>query len=268
MHKQVLVVFTYLVTKDIVETLESKGIETDSELSVKIKKLENEFLEQLLPSIPSTMDAVFLNTQDLREKLNEALSTENLPVVGLDRIYAPNADDYLSVTRITNPLTGEKRLGQRPGSKPLDEQIRNLKQYPKIALVDCGAFEGDTLLEIVKRLENQGTKVSRIYLAVSSYDASEKINKVRKLCVNNLFRFGEWIELRDFLGVDGRKTGEGNAFIPYWENLVEWASIPKEKEREVAELCRGYNRIMLELLKQDGYDVRRIGRTIKYEGGK
>ena len=46
------------------------------------------------------------------------------------------------------------------------------------------------------------------------------------------------------------------------------ASIPKENERDVAELCRDYYRTLLALLKQEGYDIRKTGRTIKYERGK
>jgi len=193
------------------------------------------------------------------------------PVISLDRVYLTNADGYLEVTRITNPKTGEVKVSERPGNRPLSEQINGLRKYDKIVLADVGAFEGGTLLEISEMLEKSGLKIEEIYLGFSSNEANRKINKSRKLTALNLFDFYEWIEIRDFFGIDGRNVGMDSGtrlYIPYWENLPKWASIPREKEQEVAELCRYYNGTLLDLLKQRGYDVRKIGKTIIYEGGK
>src|SRR3989339_316005 len=125
--------------------------------------------------------------------------------------------------------------------------------------------------EEVRDLENSGLDIEEIYLGFSSNKANRRINNNRKLTALNLFDFYEWIEMRDFFGIDGRNVGmdsDTRLYIPYWENLPKWASISKEKEREVAELCKDYNGILLGLLKQEEYDVRKIGRMIKYEGGK
>lgn len=193
------------------------------------------------------------------------------PVISLDRVYLTNADEYLEVTRITDPRTGEVKVSERPGNISLSEQINILRKYGKIVLADVGAFEGGTLLEISEMLEKNGLKIEEIYLGFSGNEANRRINNSRKLTALNLFDFYEWIELRDFFGIDGRNVGMDNnirLYIPYWENLPKWASISEEKEQEVAELCRVYNGTLLDLLKQKGYDIKKIGKTINYKGDK
>src|SRR3989339_22069 len=191
------VVFTYLVTKDIVETLERKlGYSLDREIKEEVRDLENRFLYDFWQYIPENLDKVAVNANPVSAQLETMVRRNGFPVISLDRVYLTNADEYLEVRRINNN---------------------------------------------------------------------------RKLTALNLFDFYEWIEMRDFFGIDGRNVGmdsDTRLYIPYWENLPKWASISKEKEREVAELCKDYNGILLGLLKQEEYDVRKIGRMIKYEGGK
>ncbi|HIH14819.1 MAG: hypothetical protein QT08_C0009G0066 [archaeon GW2011_AR17] len=266
------VVFTYLVTKDIVETLERKlGYSLDREIKEEVRDLENRFLYDFWQYIPENLDKVAVNANPVSAQLETMVRRNGFPVISLDRVYLTNADEYLEVTRITDPKTGEVKVSERPGNRPLDEQISSLRKYEKIVLADVGAFEGGTLLEISEMLENSGLDIEEIYLGFSSNKANRRINNNRKLTALNLFDFYEWIEMRDFFGIDGRNVGmdsDTRLYIPYWENLPKWASISKEKEREVAELCKDYNGILLGLLKQEEYDVRKIGRMIKYEGGK
>ena len=73
------------------------------------------------------------------------------------------------------------------------------------------------------------------------------------MSVLRTFNFYEWIELRDLFGIDGRATGILNGirtFMPYWENLTQWASIPQCNEQKVAELCKYFNARLLAKLKK------------------
>jgi len=182
----------------------------------------------------------------------------------------PNAPEFLEITRETNPVTGEVRIAERPGNKSLEEQINALRGYKKVSLVDVGAFEGDTILEICGRIEKEGVEVDGVYLGFSSEIANRKICDRYKSRVLNLFNLYEWIELRDFFGIDGRnvRCEDGRKmFIPYWENLIKWASIPEENEREVRELCISYNQKLFCLLEEAGQDISKTGKAISY-GGK
>lgn len=271
-HRKVLVEFIYLVTKDIVETLERKfGYRLGSGLKEEIKSWEGEFLSSFWPFIPEVMEKAELDASSVSKQLTGKVRETGCPVVSLDRVYVLDADQYLEVTRITDPETGEVRIAERPGTKPLQEQISDLKRYQRIVLADVGAFEGTTLLEICGAIEKEGIAIEGSYLGVSNYEANRKINNQRKLTTLNLFDLDEWIELRDFFGIDGRQAGMQDGvrlFIPYCENLAKWASIPKESEQEVADLCKRFNRRLMSALERDGCDLAKIGKAVKYSGGK
>ena len=195
----------------------------------------------------------------------------DLPIVSLDRVYITNANAYLEVTRVTDPVTGQTRVSSRPANKPLEEQIKSLRKYKKIILTDAGAFDGETLIEVCNQIERFGITIEEIYLGFSSTKANRKINNNRKLTVLNLYHFYEWIELRDLIGIDGRavETSEKErTFIPYKENLIDWASIPQESESAVSKLCEQYQLKLETMLTEQGYDIRKIGKAIKWQGGK
>lgn len=264
-----LIVFTYLITNDIIETLENKGFCLPQKNKTEILCLETDFLNEFWQFVPEDCAKTSLNCSDLRKQLKLKRFEDFFPCVSLDPIYAQdNIIAYLSVTRITNPATGEKSIGSRPGTKPIERQIKEISEIcSRINLVDCGAFEGDTLLEIIRLLEQQKISVEKIYLAVSSYLARDKISQKSEVITNNLFNFKEWVELRDLLGIDGRKVSEtDNAFIPYWENLEEWASIPKENVRIVKQLCKQYNSSLIRILERTNGDIDKIGKLVSYTG--
>ena len=81
--------------------------------------------------------------------------------------------------------------------------------------------------------------------------------------------FYEWIELRDLVGIDGRAVGlssEGyRLYMPYWENLTELASVPEESMAPVKEICLKAYRGIMQLLRDNGYYVSKIGRIVEYK---
>lgn len=194
-----------------------------------------------------------VNAEDLQRRLSALISVEPLPVITLDDVYIKRENPYvsgaLSVTRLTDPQTKQIiGLGPRPGNLSLEEQISALKEYKSICLVDIGAFEGGTLLEVINLLRNSKIDVERAYLGVWGKQAVDAVNGAVDAYVLKTFNFYEWIELRDFFGIDGRKTPDGK-FIPFGENPKEWASIPEENVENVRSLCKKYNAALKETIR-------------------
>ena len=272
MHQKVLVVFTYLVTKDIVETLERKiGYQLNKELKRYVKGLENQFLTNFWQFVPTRIEKRAIDAPSVSAKLDDISRSNGTPVISLDRVYIPSAQEFLEVTRQTNQETGQVKIAERPGALSIEEQVEKIREYKEIVLADVGAFEGTTILDICDLLSQRDIKVDEIVLGISSNEANKKLNKTRKVSALNLFNFYEWIELRDLFGIDGRNIGIRNGkreFIPYWENLCKWASISTENRDEVERLCKKFNSELIGKLWQEGYDLNRIGRPVKYLGKK
>ena len=271
MKKQMVAHFTYLITKDLVETLENKyGLEMTNSLSSQIKKIETEFVDKFwgVGRLPKTIDTCALDASMISAKLKKLLRGEP-DFISLDRVYLPEAPRYLEATRRTDPKTGNVELTERPGTNPLAEQMNSFKSCKRVALADVGAFSGDTLLQICNLFENRGINVDRIYLGISNFDIGTKINGRKRLEVVAQFNFYEWIELRDIAGIDGRAVGMENGtrtYIPYWENMKGWASIPKETAEDTATLCKVFYSDLMRLIREEGLDINKIGKPIKYEG--
>jgi hypothetical protein len=229
--------------------------------------LEDEFLEKFWSFIPNSVEKRTETAEEISRKILQAVPRD-LPLISLDRVYLPYAENYLEVTRRTNPQTGEVTIAERFGSCPIEEQIKRIKQYPRVNIADVGAFEGDTILSICQKLAEKDIAVERVYLGFSDNRAKKKIGE--KAVILEAFDFYEWIELRDLFGIDGRLVGTLNgkrAYMPYWENLPKWASIQQEYELECAKLCKKYYRKVINLLKSNNLDINNIGIPIRYQGG-
>jgi len=251
-----LIGFTYLVTKDLAETLERKlGFVLKPEDKVIIRKLEEAFLSEFWQYIPANAVGVALSCDELSKSLEARMVGG--PVVSLDRVYFPKADSYLDVTRLTDQKTGRVRIGPRPGAVPLEQQLAGISG--PVVVADVGAYEGTTLLEICAAMQ-----VSSIYLGVADKKALDRLSKqVPTLCLYT-FDLCEWIELRDLFGIDGRiiPSNGNRRFMPYWENLPGWASVPQD----AAPLCKRYNKELLALLEV--YDLGLIGEVVAYGGAE
>lgn len=253
------------------ETLERKfGYKLNRDLTLDIRVLEDEFVSRFWSFIPNNISRVVIDTDSTSKQLDSLVEKSEYPVVSLDRVYITNADEYIEVTRVTDPKTGEVKIGERPLSEPLEKQINRLKKYDRVVLTDVGAFEGETLIEICNLIEKEDIDIEEIFLGFADNRANRKINKNRRMKVLNLFDFYEWLELRDLFGIDGRSVGtnkENRLYIPYWENLPKWASILDKYEQEVIELCKDYYKILTERLKSDDYNLEGLGTPVKYDGG-
>jgi len=272
---------TYLITKDLLETLEQKyGFNIDNNTREQLSSLQEEFVSKFRSAVklPDGIEIYQLSASELSSELKNVIRDNcKTPLISLDRVYIQNGgsfqmvNDFLDVTRRTDPITGAVTLEERPGSCPLIEQIIYLRNhYSEVSLADVGAFTGDTLLKIIKWLENEGISVKQVYLGVAGegVEAKLKDTSVEIITVYGA-NFYEWIELRDLLGIDGRAVGlssDGDRlYIPYWENLTEWASIPEESVEPVKEICQSSYKAIMQLLRDNGYDVSKIGRIVEYK---
>jgi len=274
---------TYLITKDLLETLERKyGYNINDDMRKQLSSIQEEFVQKFWEAakLPDGIEIYQLSASELSAALKNAIRDNcKTPLISLDRVYIQNengssfkmVNDFLDVTRRTDPITGAVTLEERPGSSPLVEQITYLRNYySEVSLADVGAFTGNTLLKIIKRLENGGISVKQVYLGVagSGVEAELKDRNVEIITVYGA-NFDEWIELRDLLGIDGRAVGlssEGyRLYIPYWKNLPEWASIPEESIEPVKEICQSYYKVIMQLLGNNGYDISKIGIIMEYK---
>jgi len=273
---------TYLITKDLLETLERKyGYNiNDDDVRKKLSSVQEEFVQKFWEAakLPNGIERYELDASELSVELKNAIRDNcKTPLISMDRVYIQNdssfkmVNDFLDVTRRTDPITGAVTLEERPGSRPLVKQVAYLRNhYSEVSLADVGAFTGDTLLKIIKWFENEGISVKQVYLGVAgrSVEAELKDVNVEIITVYGA-NFYEWIELRDLLGIDGRAVGlssEGHRlYIPYWENLTEWASISKESVEPVKEICQSSYKTIMQLLRGNGSDISKIGRIVEYK---
>ena len=263
---------TYLITKDLVETLERKiSIPLSSSLRRTIRGLENSFLNSFWNLLPEEVEKESVESSLATSIFYKILSKRALPLISLDRIYLPEAEAFLEVTRKTDQYTGEITITERPGSKTIQEQIESIDIEKEVAIGDVGAFEGTTVAEVIDLLNQRGIVVKEVYLSFTSLKALQKLNGIRKVSAINIFDFYEWVELRDLFGIDGRIVKyEDNqrVFIPYWENLTGWASIQEDAVPTVKMLCQEHNEALINLLKRARKPVEKIGRTVQFKGSK
>lgn len=262
---------TYLITKDLVPTLVRRlHLALTPCAGKRIHALEEEFLKNFWGFIEPHPNHVVMSSRDLGIATEEFLLQEDLPVVSLDEVYfRRGVDHYISTTRLTDPhnLTADPVLGPRPGHLPIQAQLDYLRSElgnESVVLVDVGAFSGDSLIDLTAMFRKSNIPVEKIILSLAGYEGIQRIEQDIPLEVLNPFNFGEWIELRDFFGIDGRKIDASNLdgyknerlFIPYMEgHLGKWASIPEENWEKFRDYCRHYSSKLRDILNDDGTNL-------------
>lgn len=264
---------TYLITRDLVETLERKfNYPLTDEIKRDFRIIEKSFLSKFWKLFPTDLSNTSLAASTVSQNLENYFIGRSIPVISLDRVYLPNADDYLEITRLTDQKTGQVRISERSGKLKLENQLDYLSsKYKKINLADVGAFEGKTIIDVCAMLKARRIDVNEICLGIVGTEAKEKIEERFRLKTFNCFKFYEWIELRDLLGIDGRNVGvdDGRRLImPYWENITQWASVPEQRSLDAEKLCKQFNMQIIGRLWQEGYDLNLLGVPVKFLGAK
>ncbi len=267
---------TYVITKDLVPTLQNRlGIPMPISLAESINRLENEFLEGFWGFVNVEAQHEVLDSAELVEVVRGKLENEKRPIICFDDVYFPwIREGRFSITRLTNPLDSSKYVfGPRPGFPSLDEQIANLRGLygdGEVAILDIGAFSADSLIEPLFDFQKAGLKPVTIYLGLAGINAAEKLKKHGlSVSVAHSYQFDDWIELRDFFGIDGRKVDQTkvdfngienmagkNLFIPYRENPGEWASIVGDKQEDFRRFCDKYSEQLMSLVRDSGTNIK------------
>lgn len=275
----------YLISKGVVNLLENRyGLALTQEVKERISSLETEFTERLGEELSDTFDYKVIAAEKIEESLEACINSTNqekLPIIGLDDVYFKKIefDNTISITRLVNDINNfsNKTLGPRKGCKDLAEQMEELeKNYcgKEIALADIGVFEGETLFSekngLLNLLKEKGITVKRFYTAILNKSTIKKFEKAGVEIISGQeynFENGDWLEVRDLLGLDGRKINTDkylinngtNLFARYIQDpqtLKSGASINDGVTASIVlDLCNMYQKKILREIRKDRYQV-------------
>ena len=238
----------YLLTGGIGELIEQRhglsfGVETHCELeniganyAIELGGVLNGYIDDGV-----VWNVKYVPGKQIDNSLREMVlsSGRSNPLLSFDDVCCVDlADASYSVTRVMDPNALERgtMLGPRFGKDSLEDQTKLIKEKygNKIDVIDIGVFEGETLVgELEKRFMPQGIQIENVYVAFAGPGARENLAKYGTAlhsCWD--YDWAEWLEIRDCIGLDGRKiimeTPEDhiNSFIPYTGDPENWASIP------------------------------------------
>lgn len=234
----------YIITKDIVNLFKRRfNLVLTRQQEEEIDTLENEAINSLRGYISDEYNLTILD----EIKVDLPKDVDSSPLY-LDDVHFDLRGESLSVTRslpiedLANDYDS-KKIRARANEPCLDEQIENLKNN-SYYFVDVGIFSGETLFGIVEKLRKKGKKINQAYVNVCNQNSVVNLNNKTYLLDNEKkeikdleiissrerkFNLGEWIELRDFLGFDGRTLfSDGRTTICYSTHFYEHATIKKE----------------------------------------
>ncbi|MBU0461248.1 MAG: hypothetical protein KJ574_01540 [Nanoarchaeota archaeon] len=274
----------YLVSKGIVNLLLNRyKLDLSDMAQRRLSSLETEFTQRLGEELADTFAYEVVSAEDIDITMHRSLQRINgLPVINLDDIYfqALSADATISITRLVDDVNAfdKKILGPRKGACSLDDQIDELATKFRdrdVALMDVGVFAGETLLDeergIVALLEKKGVRPRRLYVSIMNIPSLQHFNEkgIDVVTSNKLYDFtdGDWLEVRDLLGLDGRKinaekyrvNGSTHLFARYIQDphtLKVGAGIADGVTAAIVlDLCNMYQKKILREIRRGGYQV-------------
>lgn len=247
----------YLVTKDLPLVLQDRyGLELSESQDGAITNEERRMTERWQDFVPGDLNYRVEDARYIRDQVNAEILDSETPVVSLSRVYGPEADYFLEVTRITDPAgEGETWTGSRDPGSPLEQQIEGIgEEVSNIRLADSGIFTGETLNEVADRFRCRDVEIDGAILGVAPYDYPSLLDfeaaPVQEANIgigDDGAPIGEWIEARDLaVGIEGRKTKDGG-IIPYNENM-DWLTIPEETADKASRKMEEYSDRILNIL--------------------
>jgi len=267
----------YLLTGGIGYLFENRhGLSLGPEIIGSLEGIEASYAKDLGALIngktinDSEINVEFVSGRRINNNLRNMVSYRKCsnPLVSFDDVCCVDlAEGFYSVTRVMDPNNLEKgtSLGPRFGDASLEKQVDLIKYAfgNKIDVIDIGVFEGETLVgELEKRFLPKGVQIENVYVGFAGPGAKENLAEYgTKLhsCWN--YDWVDWLEIRDCLGLDGRKIlmnpphGKINSFIPYTVNPEKWASIPAEQVSGFRRLYDNTFKQIQDTLKSSGYNV-------------
>jgi len=273
---------TYLLTGGLVQLFKNRhGLVLSQEVCGGLEEIERDYFQSFKGLLQGysdndekgsfNWDVNFLSGRTIEESFERVVG-ENLsdrPLISFDDIYGVDlADGFYGVTRLMDPndLSAGTFLGPRFGNDSLERQIEGIKKRfgIDIDIMDIGTFEGETIDgEIKKRFSKQGINIHNAYLVLAGEEGVNILtNAGLNLHFTHSYDWIDWLEIRDCMGLDGRKVAGNpcnnhvsNRFVGYNQNPVDWASIPPGFEGCFRELYdQSFGRVK-DCLKRDGYEL-------------
>jgi hypothetical protein len=276
---------TYLLSGGLQQLLRNRHrIPVSARLARELEQVEMDFYRKFASHFqgyedqdeqgPFLWDIKFMGGDEIERALKAIVDQkkDGTPVISFDDVYCPElADGTYSVTRLMDSenLDGGTFLGPRFRHFPLEDQLSFISECfsPVIDIMDVGTFDGETLGgEIRGRFKRAGINVRNAYMV---FAGTEGIKSLSESGVNLFYHLNpdwvDWLELRDCVGLDGRKVGLNghppsivNCFIPYTENPINWASIPPTHCDKFRELYFDTFRNIAEVLQDEGYHLSHV----------
>jgi hypothetical protein len=249
----------YVITKDISRFLVNrKGLVLPEEDLRELDSLEDAFAKDF----ESALGRPIVYIKDIGGPV-----TPPSKRISLDNVHFKGNEHEVQVTRTVRPfeLSAPPEELPRPGYSSINDQIRALPSG-EYTVCDVGIFSGDTLLKVCNAIESRGDIVIEdLWVGLTGKKAHDsgkiyckRSGRERKISFpeGRIFDFedgGDWLEMRDLLGFDGRTILSDNPnyhFSCYSTNLGKHASIPEDCCGTILEICTGYFDRVLDLLKR------------------
>lgn len=238
----------YVVSGDLVLILQkwadAKGFALpNSAFFAELRRAFNAYMSTLFPAYE------FVPEDELKSGIIQLVNTSRVPTVTLDSVYfRPDYAATLDITRYVDENLNSKGLGRRPGSPPLSQQFRKLREagVREARLVDDVIFTGDQTERVIGVLARSGIVVSSVCVGIAIQEGVERLEKigVRVDAVRTYKEVIDEVCERDFYpGVPycGRTQDFAlNLGVPYilpFGKPSTWASIPEERQEEFSRFC-------------------------------
>lgn len=208
----------------------------------------NKNMQQIFPGYE------FVEEEEIMEGLKENIGKSTIPTVSMDGVYYPSSYK-IDITRHVDTEKQPKGLWKRPGSPILFDQFTILRNNlaavhaSEVAIVDDVLFEGRQIGRIIPILEQRvHVHVPTVFTAITIGDGEETLRNmgVDVKSVRTYKSVVDQICERDFYpGVpqSGRTVKNfanddiGAPYLNPFGNPHDWATIPKEWEKDFSEFC-------------------------------
>lgn len=274
----------YLISKGVVNLLVNRyRLDLSCQAKQKIELLEEEFTKRLGQELSDFFDYDVVSADTIDKTMEKSVKrSSRLPIIGLDDVYFRGipTDGEVSITRLVTDVNNfdKKILGPRKGYASLEEQMTSLEKDfsgKDVALMDVGVFEGETLLDkergVINMMKSRGINVMRLYVSIVNSPALQKFNDagIEIVTSNKLYDFtgGDWLEVRDLLGLDGRKISSEQydlnkntqlfaKYIQDPQTLKAGANIQDGVTASIVlDLCSMYQKKLLREIRKDCFQV-------------
>jgi pyrimidine operon attenuation protein/uracil phosphoribosyltransferase len=248
----------YVVSEDIHILLEDWAKKTGFILPSR------EFFSQLRKEMKKHLSGIFgidnvdtVSTDELARGIKKLLQKTELPAVSMDRVYH-RTNPEIQITRAVDETLNDLGVAPRFGAPPLREQYTAIaRKYrgKEIALIDDVLFSGKSLMSTIRSLEAEGIKVPVVIVGIAIGKGIKKVKEETNIEILTVRYYAEVIDEiceRDFypgVPLSGRTVVNMpiDVGVPYLypfainqngeSKLEEWASIPKEKQKDFSIFC-------------------------------